>query len=971
MFRRLIYLVCFVSVLHLASNANASVELVGGDTLNGNFNGLITPSTVDGQPFSNVVTWENIGTGDQETQCTRANLNFDGSRNAVLSGGDARDFALDTVHTISVGEYFDISYVWRDASNWDDGSDQVRVRLFVTDDNTINGTRTDLVEDFSELSTQNSTYEAVDHDAIYVAVPADSGKTLFVVIDTTASSNEFARLDNFTLEVGRTYTASVPNPNNNAVDVLIDADLSWTPGALAAKHDVYLGTVFDDVNNADITAPLGVLVSAGQDPNTFDPEILFELGQTYYWRIDEVNDLEPDSPWKGHVWSFTAEPVAIPIEDVNATASSANRPDEGPQNTVNGSGLDEDDLHSSESAAMWLSSLLDPNAPWIQYELDRVHKLYEMSVWNHNTSSESGIGYGIREATIEHSVDGANWTTLGTTHEFAQAPGLSGYASNTTVDLAGVAARYIKIIPNSNWGGFLPQFGLSEVRFLSVPVLAREPSPDPGATDVDVDVTLSWRAGREAARHDVYLSTDEQAVIDGTAPVMTVTEASYAPSLDLAGTYYWRIDEVNDAEIPTIWQSDIWNLSTQEYLVVDDFESYNDIEAGQEGSNLIYLTWVDGFENPSVNGSTIGYTVPFEPTMETSLVYDGTQSVPLFYNNTVAASSEVTANIAALQAGQVWTKHAVKALTLRFHGDPNNSVNDQMYVKVNGSKVTYGGDAANLTRAGWQMWYIDLASIGASLNNVTTLSIGFERAGAFGGQGVVYLDGIRLYSHDRQVVTPADLGTIGLQAHYEFEGNTNDSSGNARHGTAVENPTYVAGKVGQATHLRGLDYVVITGYKGVLDANAFSIAAWIRTTLPEIQQIVYYGTQTGGQRCEFRVDDSGDVRMGNGGGQINSFATVNDGGWHHVVVTISENATNSSSDVRVYIDGQDDTEETTDLDPLYGIVADWDVTIGYRPSQSDRGFQGDLDDVRIYDRVLSPEEAAWLAGRTKDFDKPF
>ncbi len=56
---------------------------------------------------------------------------------------------------------------------------------------------------------------------------------------------------------------------------------------------------------------------------------------------------------------------------------------------------------------------------------------------------------------------------------------------------------------------------------------------------------------------------------------------------------------------------------------------------------------------------------------------------------------------------------------------------------------------------------------------------------------------------------------------------------------------------------------------------------------------------------------------------------------------------------------------------MYGIVAEWDVTIGYRPSQDDRGFQGDLDDVRMYDRVLSPEEAAWLAGRIEPFDKPF
>lgn len=62
----------------------------------------------------------------------------------------------------------------------------------------------------------------------------------------------------------------------------------------------------------------------------------------------------------------------------------------------------------------------------------------------------------------------------------------------------------------------MPQCGLSEVRFSYIPVSAREPNPASGAKDVSVNATLGWRAGREAAKHNVYLSTDQQAVIDGT-----------------------------------------------------------------------------------------------------------------------------------------------------------------------------------------------------------------------------------------------------------------------------------------------------------------------------------------------------------------------------------------------------------------------------------------------------------------------
>jgi hypothetical protein len=741
---------------------------------------------------------------------------------------------------------------------------------------------------------------------------------------------------------------SEPNPAEEEADVARDVVLSWTPGKYAPAvngHILYLSENLNDVSDGIA----GITLSAA----TYTPPQRLDFGKTYYWRVDEVNAPPDSTVFEGEIWQFTVEPFALPIagDNIIATASSSSSLAEGPENTINGSGLDADDLHSVDSTAMWLSSLLDPNTAWIQYEFDKAYNLHQMVIWNHNSSAELAIGYGIREATIEYSTDGANWTTLGATHEFARATGSAGYAFNTTLDLGGAAAKYIKITAVSNWGGLLHQSGLSEVRFSSMPLSARRPSPEPGATDVSVNATLGWRAGREAAAHDVYLSTEEQAVIDGNVPVVTVTDPIYSTSpLDLNSTYYWRIDEVNEAETPTTWQGDLWDFTTQEYLAVDDFESYNDIPTGEEGSRLVYEIWSDGYADPSKGGSQIGYFAGV--SLETDIVYDGEQSVPLFYDNSVAAHSEVTANVADLQAGQDWTRHAIKALALRFHGDPNNSVGEQMYIKLDGFKVPYDGDAENLARIGWQMWHIDLTSLGISLSNVTTLSIGF------------------VYPHDRQVITPVDPGTAGLQAHYEFEGNTNDSSGNARHGTPMGNPTFVAGKVGQAMHLRGLDYIVITGYKGILGANAFSISAWIKTDLPEQQEIVYYGTHDDGQRCEFRVHDNGRIRMGNGAGEAEGRTVVTDGGWHHVAVTISENATNSSSDVQIYIDGQEDTRESTDPD-AFNLVANWDVTIGYRPSQQDRFFNGQIDDVRIYDRVLSAEEAAGLAGRTQPFDEPF
>jgi hypothetical protein len=766
-------------------------------------------------------------------------------------------------------------------------------------------------------------------------------------------------------------STSEPDPADEQTDVPRDAVLRWKPGTGAVTHDVYFGTVLDDVEQATTTVDPGSVYQGRIDTNIYAVTERLAFAQTYYWRVDAVD--ASNTVNKGDVWSFKVELFAYPVENIMATASSSEE-GKGPENTVNGSGLDDSGLlHGNDSVdKMWLSSAIGAQPTWIEYEFDQIYKLHEMWVWNSNDSLEDLIGLGFKEVTIEYSSNGTDFVTLGTTHEFTQAPGKENYAHDITIDFGGVAVKHVRLTANSNWGGIFNQFGLSEVRFFSIPVFARYPSPAPGATDVDVDATLSWKPGREVDTHDVYLSTDEQAVIDGTAQVATETEATHGPlNLDLGTTYYWRVDEVNEVESPSAWQGDIWSLSTQECLVVDDFESYNDIPEGEEDSKLVYIVWKDGFDNPTVNGSTIGYSEAFQPSMESSIFYNGKQSVPIFYDNTVADHSEATVNVSDLQVSQDWSKHGVKAMTLQFYGDPNNSVNDLMYVKLNGSKVTYEGDVENLQRIGWQTWYIDLASFGVNLSNITELGIGFERVGAVGGQGAVLLDGIRLYSFDHQMITPTDPGTTGLQACYEFEGNTNDSSGNAHHGTAMGNPTFVSGKLGQAIDLRGLnDYVEITGYKGILGANAFSISAWIKTSLPEEQQIVMYGTDLDGQRCEFRVDDTGDIRIGNGAGQVQSRNVVADGGWHNVVVTISENATNSSSDVKVYVDGQDDTQESTDPD-AYNIVADWDVTIGYRPSRSDRFFQGQIDDVRIYDRALSSEEAAWLAGRTKSFDKPF
>ena len=536
-----------------------------------------------------------------------------------------------------------------------------------------------------------------------------------------------------------------PIPADGAIDVPRDIVLSWTAGAFADKHDMYFGTNFDEVNQATATVDPNGVYQGRIAPNIYTLPERLAFGETYYWRVDEV-DAPPDNTIReGDLWIFTTEPFAYAIENITATASSSNAEEEGPENTINGSGLDANDLHSAENTAMWLSGN-EPLGAWIEYEFDKVYKLHQMWVWNYNTSIEPVIGFGIREATIEYSTNGTDYTTLGTTHEFAQAPGAAGYANNTTVDLSGVAAKYIRLTANSNWGGIVAQKALSEVRFFYIPVHAREPSPDSGATDVDVDVTLGFRAGREAVTHDVYLSTDEQAVIDGTVPVINVTEVSHGPlSLDLGKTYYWRVDEVNEAETPATWQGDLWDFRTQEYFVVDDFEDY-------DAYNQIWWAWHDGAGYashptlPANPGNGTGSMVGDETTgsyMEETIVHGGNQSMPVFYDNSILRYSEVEKT---LTYPRDWTENGVSTLTIWFRGDAANAA-ETLYVVLNGSAVVTNGNPDAALVEEWTQWNIDLQTFGVNLANINTIGLGLGNRNnpVAGGSGMMYFDDIRLY----------------------------------------------------------------------------------------------------------------------------------------------------------------------------------------------------------------------------------
>ena len=269
------------------------------------------------------------------------------------------------------------------------------------------------------------------------------------------------------------------------------------------------------------------------------------------------------------------------------------------------------------------------------------------------------------------------------------------------------------------------------------PQLASDPAP---ARDAIVDIrdisSLSWSAGDAAASHDVYFGTDRDAMeFKGN---QAGTSLSLVDLVEFGGgDYYWRIDEVAADGAATA--GTIWKFTVPDYLIVDDFESYNDIDEGEPGSNRIYLTWIDGY-GTTTNGSQAGNLDP--PFMLQGR--ESAQAMPLSYDN-AGKTSEATRT---LTSKKDWTEQGVTKLVIWFSGASGNAA-DRMFVAL-GNAVVYHPDDAATQDGGWNEWIIELQEFddqGVDLTNVGSITLGFGTRGApvpDGGTGTVEFDDIRL-----------------------------------------------------------------------------------------------------------------------------------------------------------------------------------------------------------------------------------
>jgi hypothetical protein len=616
-----------------------------------------------------------------------------------------------------------------------------------------------------------------------------------------------------------------PSPYDGAVFQDTDVSLTWSPGLDVVLHTVYIGDNFEDVNSAAVPgvsrtradytppSPLEHDKTYYWRVDQFNPPATIK-GEVWSFRtLPEIPITDPNLvgwwkyeagkgtrivDWSGHGnhgivsgagnMQWVSSMYNLGLEFLGDYEGYVELP---PGLVTTGAG----------SVLMWINTTQgnDEGMLWYGSAVDYGNGYGGQNEIHINIDDpgagevdffleEDGSGSDIRIDGPE--VGGEGWTHVAATWDLADGCRLyvngvqvGSEAHNTNVQNLAVMRLGSAAEDDVFYEGIMDDVRLfdhavSAAEIAEIMSKGEDPrrpgSPQPGngalATVIEA-ASLSWSPGEGATEHDVYFGTDRDAVVGADASDATgiyrgrQNTTTYAPSQDVewaGGPYYWRIDEISSDG--TLTKGGVWSFTVADYLIVDDFESYNDIISGEPGSNLIYETWIDGFDNPTTNGSAAGYVVPFEPTMESGIVHGGWQSAPLLYDNGTAPLSEITANTADLPVGRDWTIGSPQTLVLWFHGNPGNATSERLYVKVNGAKVTYPGNVADVAAVRWKQWDIDLASLGINLANVTQFSIGLERTGASGGAGTVLIDDIRLYRSAPAVVVPSEEVWIEAEA---------------------------------------------------------------------------------------------------------------------------------------------------------------------------------------------------------------
>jgi N-acetylneuraminic acid mutarotase len=491
-----------------------------------------------------------------------------------------------------------------------------------------------------------------------------------------------------------------PIPADGALHSDTWINLSWASGDLAASHNVYLGDNYDAVNDGlgetfrgnQVTSFFSAGIPGFPYPDGLSP------GQTYYWRIDEVNDFETDSPWKGSVWSFTVPPKK---------AYNPNPAD----------GAESVDLNVELGWTSGLDSAL--------------HTVY----------------FGDNFDDVNNATGGSS--QIATTYT----PGPLEFAKKyywRVDDLTG--ARSGKVHKGDVWS-FISQGAAKDPNPLNGStkvemnaILSWTPADDA------ISHQIYFGMDKEAVRNANVDSPEYK----GT---QMLGNESFDPGLLTWDTaYYWRVDEVSSNNPDNPSPGSVWGFMTGDFLVIDDFEEYNADNkiwwTWKDGSG-----YADHPTEPPYVGNGTGSSIGDESTVSTAgeyRVHNGQHSMPFWYDNNKVGFLQYSEATLTLTSPRDWTENGVNTLSIWYAPDwdwrtdlPTNDA-EPMYVVLNEVAVVYHDNPDVAIIFGWTEWRIDLqefADQDIDLTNVNTISLGFgdRNNPKAGGKGLMSFDDIRLY----------------------------------------------------------------------------------------------------------------------------------------------------------------------------------------------------------------------------------
>jgi hypothetical protein len=512
------------------------------------------------------------------------------------------DLGLGSSHSTSTGIMTLETEIWYHlALTWDNGSYVV----YVNGEDVASGTYTGLaaIHDFAWIGNDGN--------------PVSEGTEGFggLLDEVRLYNRALSGVEILSAMEGQPWPyASSPNPADSALHAGTWVTLSWAPGELAASHNVYLGDNYDDVNTA---TPDSDLYRGNQDltyyiagfPGYAYPDGLVP-GTTYYWRIDEVNESEPNSPWKGDVWSFSIPPK---------TAYNPN-PAEG-------------------------AEFVDLNVElkWTAGFGTKLHYVFFGKDFDEVNNAVVGIPYGTTTYTpgpLElaktyywrvDEFDGAG-TYKGEVWSFTTEGAVTGpNPADGAVDVK--PSVILKWVAGAVAASHEVYFG----------------------TDVD------------AVKNATTASPEYKGA-------KALGEESYDPGkLILNTAYYWRIDEVNGASTDSPWVGNVWTFTTGDFFVIDDFEDYDagdnqiwytwhdGLGYGASGSADYYPG--NGTGAAVGDETTASYT-------EEAIVNGGGQSMPISYDNNKQGYSNYSEVELTLADQRDWTEQGAGELSLWFRGYP-------------------------------------------------------------------------------------------------------------------------------------------------------------------------------------------------------------------------------------------------------------------------------------------------------------